>query len=127
MSTVEQQEPAAGSSKAPSAADIDINPPTTSQRLNGSSNGSTFNNGNGNSNGNGSNSSKLNCRPGSAFGQREGKDGGKTFALQHKLPKLPVPKLEDAMKRYLRALEGLQVSIWYPRLCCQLQDANDMS
>jgi hypothetical protein len=36
-------------------------------------------------------------------------DQGKTFALQHKLPKLPLPKLEDSMKRYLRALEGLQV------------------
>lgn len=33
---------------------------------------------------------------------------GKTFASQHKLPKLPVPPLEDTCKRYLRALEGLQ-------------------
>ncbi len=35
---------------------------------------------------------------------------GKTWTLQHKLPKLPVPKLEDSCKRYLRSLEGLQVS-----------------
>ncbi|KZT37052.1 acyltransferase ChoActase/COT/CPT [Sistotremastrum suecicum HHB10207 ss-3] len=32
----------------------------------------------------------------------------KTFASQHKLPKLPIPPLEDTCKRYLRALEGLQ-------------------
>lgn len=31
-----------------------------------------------------------------------------TFAQQHKLPKLPVPPLEDTCKRYLRALEALQ-------------------
>ncbi|KAE9411136.1 acyltransferase ChoActase/COT/CPT [Gymnopus androsaceus JB14] len=33
---------------------------------------------------------------------------GKTFASQDKLPKLPVPPLEDTCKRYLRALEALQ-------------------
>ncbi|KIY72039.1 acyltransferase ChoActase/COT/CPT [Cylindrobasidium torrendii FP15055 ss-10] len=33
---------------------------------------------------------------------------GKTFASQEKLPKLPVPPLEDTCKRYLRALEALQ-------------------
>lgn len=27
---------------------------------------------------------------------------------ESKLPKLPIPKLEDSCKRYLRALEGLQ-------------------
>ncbi|KAG5349282.1 hypothetical protein C0989_004837, partial [Termitomyces sp. Mn162] len=31
-----------------------------------------------------------------------------TFAQQHKLPKLPIPELEDTCQRYLRALEGLQ-------------------
>jgi carnitine O-acetyltransferase len=35
---------------------------------------------------------------------------GRTFALQHKLPKLPVPPLKDTCERYLRALQGLQVS-----------------
>lgn len=35
---------------------------------------------------------------------------GKTMAHQDKLPHLPIPPLEDTMKRYLRALEGLQVS-----------------
>ncbi|GAA6035441.1 hypothetical protein JCM8097_000256 [Rhodosporidiobolus ruineniae] len=35
---------------------------------------------------------------------------GKTFAGQEQLPKLPIPPLEDTMKRYLRALEGLQTS-----------------
>ncbi|KAF8067027.1 hypothetical protein FPV67DRAFT_1417503 [Lyophyllum atratum] len=30
------------------------------------------------------------------------------FAHQEKLPKLPIPPLEDTCKRYLRALEGLQ-------------------
>ncbi|GAA5872876.1 hypothetical protein JCM1840_005875 [Sporobolomyces johnsonii] len=33
---------------------------------------------------------------------------GKTFAGQDDLPKLPIPPLEETMKRYLRALEGLQ-------------------
>jgi len=32
----------------------------------------------------------------------------KTFANQGKLPKLPIPNLEDTCRRYLRALEGLQ-------------------
>ena len=32
----------------------------------------------------------------------------RTFAGQSKLPKLPIPKLEDSCKRYLRALEALQ-------------------
>lgn len=34
---------------------------------------------------------------------------GKTFQGQGMLPKLPVPPLEDTMRRYVRALEGLQV------------------
>ncbi|SCV67108.1 BQ2448_5754 [Microbotryum intermedium] len=34
--------------------------------------------------------------------------GGRTMQHQNKLPHLPVPPLEDTMKRYLRALEGLQ-------------------
>lgn len=36
--------------------------------------------------------------------------GGKTMAGQDRLPHLPIPPLKDTMKRYLRALEGLQVS-----------------
>jgi len=32
----------------------------------------------------------------------------KTFINQGKLPKLPIPDLEDTCRRYLRALEGLQ-------------------
>ncbi|KAL0947772.1 hypothetical protein HGRIS_013848 [Hohenbuehelia grisea] len=32
----------------------------------------------------------------------------RTFAFQSKLPKLPIPPLEDTCKRYLRALEALQ-------------------
>ncbi|KAI0057062.1 acyltransferase ChoActase/COT/CPT [Artomyces pyxidatus] len=32
----------------------------------------------------------------------------RTWAYQTKLPKLPIPPLEDTCKRYLRALEGLQ-------------------
>lgn len=34
---------------------------------------------------------------------------GKTFAGQDELPKLPVPPLEETMKKYVKALEGLQV------------------
>lgn len=33
---------------------------------------------------------------------------GQTFANQDKLPKLPVPPLEDTCRRYLRALIALQ-------------------
>ena len=33
---------------------------------------------------------------------------GVTFAHQEKLPKLPIPSLEDTCNRYLRALEALQ-------------------
>ncbi|KAJ9104530.1 hypothetical protein QFC21_002026 [Naganishia friedmannii] len=33
---------------------------------------------------------------------------GRTFAQQHKLPKLPVPPLKDTCDRYLTALQGLQ-------------------
>ncbi|KAF9460928.1 acyltransferase ChoActase/COT/CPT [Collybia nuda] len=33
---------------------------------------------------------------------------GRTLAYQDKLPKLPIPPLEDTCKRYLRALEALQ-------------------
>ncbi len=32
----------------------------------------------------------------------------KTFTNQAKLPKLPIPDLEDSCRRYLRALESLQ-------------------
>lgn len=32
----------------------------------------------------------------------------RTFASQSKLPKLPIPSLEDTCARYLRALEALQ-------------------
>ncbi|KAI0071907.1 CoA-dependent acyltransferase [Panus rudis PR-1116 ss-1] len=34
--------------------------------------------------------------------------GSRTFASQDKLPKLPIPPLEESLNRYLRALEGLQ-------------------
>jgi len=39
-----------------------------------------------------------------------GGDGGLTLRYQTKLPKLPIPPLEDTCKRYLRALEGLQTA-----------------
>ncbi|KAF8734289.1 hypothetical protein AX14_003458 [Amanita brunnescens Koide BX004] len=35
-------------------------------------------------------------------------ESGLTFAFQDKLPKLPIPPLEDTCRRYLRALEYLQ-------------------
>ncbi len=35
-------------------------------------------------------------------------DKGITFASQDKLPKLPIPELEDTCRRYLEALEALQ-------------------
>jgi hypothetical protein len=44
-------------------------------------------------------------------GNETSSKGGRTFALQHKLPKLPVPPLKDTCERYLRALKGLQVRL----------------
>lgn len=38
---------------------------------------------------------------------------GKTFAGQGQLPKLPIPPLEETMRRYLSALEGLQVRLYF--------------
>ena len=35
-------------------------------------------------------------------------NGGVTFALQDKLPKLPIPDLEKTCERYLQALKPLQ-------------------
>lgn len=39
-----------------------------------------------------------------------GLETGKTFSLQSKLPRLPIPKLEDTCRRYLESLKPLQVS-----------------
>lgn len=36
------------------------------------------------------------------------KESNRTLAYQDKLPKLPVPPLQETCNRYLRALEGLQ-------------------
>ena len=36
------------------------------------------------------------------------KTSNRTLAFQDKLPKLPIPSLEDTCNRYLRALEALQ-------------------
>lgn len=48
---------------------------------------------------------------GKAAGAQEGLGGGgKTFARQHELPKLPVPSLEDSLDKYLTALKPLQRS-----------------
>ncbi|KAG8876810.1 hypothetical protein FRB98_007023 [Tulasnella sp. 332] len=40
---------------------------------------------------------------------------GQTFKHQSKLPKLPIPPLEDTCRRYLRALEGLQDPVEHDR------------
>ncbi|BGP28109.1 carnitine O-acetyltransferase [Rhodotorula toruloides] len=40
---------------------------------------------------------------------------GKTFAGQDSLPRLPIPPLGDTMKRYVKALEGLQSSSEHER------------
>lgn len=47
---------------------------------------------------------------GAKAGKEEGIGGGKTFALQSALPKLPVPSLKDSCKGYLAALQPLQPS-----------------
>jgi len=41
-------------------------------------------------------------------GSKEGLGGGRTFARQHELPKLPIPKLKDTCQRYLTSLQPLQ-------------------
>ncbi|EPQ29033.1 uncharacterized protein PFL1_03323 [Pseudozyma flocculosa PF-1] len=41
-------------------------------------------------------------------GKSEGLGAGKTFEGQSKLPKLPIPKLEDSCQRYLSSLKALQ-------------------
>ncbi|KAG6811804.1 hypothetical protein H0H92_005727 [Tricholoma furcatifolium] len=46
--------------------------------------------------------------PVTQFDARHSPPANRTFAQQHKLPKLPIPELEDTCRRYLRALEGLQ-------------------
>lgn len=42
--------------------------------------------------------------------QEEAKDKGVTYAGQEKLKRLPIPKLEDTVSRYLSAVKPLQVS-----------------
>ncbi len=39
---------------------------------------------------------------------KDGELEKRTFKYQEKLPKLPIPPLEDTCKRYLKALEALQ-------------------
>ena len=48
----------------------------------------------------------LLCRSSPEFARR--KTSNRTLAFQDKLPKLPIPSLEDTCNRYLRALEALQ-------------------
>lgn len=52
----------------------------------------------------------LSAQPDSDTATRLEKDKstGRTLAWQSRLPKLPIPPLEDTCKRYLRALEALQ-------------------
>lgn len=40
--------------------------------------------------------------------EQEGQGGGKTFARQNELPRLPIPALEESCERYLTALQPLQ-------------------
>ncbi|KAG7086322.1 hypothetical protein E1B28_002285 [Marasmius oreades] len=47
---------------------------------------------------------------------------GVTFQHQDKLPKLPIPSLEDTCKRYLKALEGLQDEEEHMRTQLAVQD-----
>lgn len=47
---------------------------------------------------------------------------GRTFAFQDKLPKLPIPPLDDTCRRYLRALEYLQDEHEYPVTKAAVQD-----
>jgi hypothetical protein len=41
--------------------------------------------------------------------------GGKTFQYQDKLPKLPIPDLNDTIKRYLAVLAPLLVTIHFKK------------
>lgn len=47
---------------------------------------------------------------------------GRTLAFQDKLPKLPIPPLEDTCRRYLRALESLQDEHEHARTKAAVQD-----
>ena len=48
-------------------------------------------------------------------GKQEGIGAGKTFQFQSKLPKLPIPKLEDTCQRYLSSLKALQTPAEHER------------
>ncbi|KAK4047276.1 carnitine O-acetyltransferase yat1 [Microbotryomycetes sp. JL221] len=50
---------------------------------------------------------------------------GRTLAFQDKLPKLPIPPLNDTLQRYLRALEGLQSPHEHARTKRVVQDFLD--
>ena len=43
----------------------------------------------------------------------------KTFALQEKLPKLPIPRLEETIKRYLKSIEPLTTPQEYEQVAAK--------
>ncbi|KAN0060394.1 carnitine O-acetyltransferase yat1 [Thecaphora frezii] len=55
-------------------------------------------------------------------GKSEGLGAGKTFEGQSKLPKLPIPKLEDTCQRYLSSLKPLQTPEQHEKTTRVVQD-----
>ena len=46
----------------------------------------------------------------------------KTFALQEKLPRLPIPKLEETVRTYVKSIEPLTTKEEYNAVCAKAKE-----